>query len=118
MKAKITNKIPKLKAKVGQFVEAIMQEKFLDINSRMFDVLNEIDALEKTCNMLVEKSKKIQEFQKTLDMDVSAFDYVEEARIAMVFRARLWRALNEWSELTIKWKNAPFESIEVSEISA
>lgn len=51
-------------------------------------------------------------------MDISAFDYVEEARIAMVFRARLWRALNEWSELTMIWKSAPFESIEVSEISA
>ena len=29
-------------------------------------------------------------------MDVSAFDYVEDARIAMTFRARLWRALAEW----------------------
>lgn len=59
MKAKITNKIPKLKAKVEQFVEVIMQEKFLDIKSKMFDILTEIDTLEKTCNMLVEKSKKI-----------------------------------------------------------
>lgn len=32
-------------------------------------------------------------------MDVSAFDYVEEARISMNYRARLWRALNEWKEL-------------------
>lgn len=50
-------------------------------------------------------------------MDVTAFDYVEEARINMMYRARLWRALNEWKELIEKWKNSPFEFIEVTEIS-
>jgi dynein heavy chain, axonemal len=83
----------------------------------MYDILNEIEVLEKTCNILVEKSKKIQEFQKTLDMDVSGFDYVEESKQNMNYRARLWRALNEWQELIDSWKNSPFELIEVSEIS-
>ena len=50
-------------------------------------------------------------------MDVSAFDYVEEARQKMVYRGKLWRSLNEWKELIESWKNSPFEMIEVSEIS-
>lgn len=50
-------------------------------------------------------------------MDVSALDYVEDARISMNYRARLWRALNEWQELIESWKNSPFEMIEISEIS-
>lgn len=51
-------------------------------------------------------------------MDISKFDNVEEARQAMIFRARMWRALNEWSDLTEKWQTSPFDQIEVSEISA
>ena len=51
-------------------------------------------------------------------MDICAFDYVEEARIAMTFRARLWRALAEWQEAIERWKTSPFDMIEVSEITA
>lgn len=29
-------------------------------------------------------------------MDVTPFDYVEEARQNMTYRAQLWRALHEW----------------------
>lgn len=50
-------------------------------------------------------------------MDITAFDYVEEARINMTYRARLWRALSEWKQLIESWKSSPFEYIEVSEIT-
>ena len=42
-------------------------------------------------------------------MDVSAFDNVEEARVAMLYRGKLWRALSEWSDLIEKWKGAFFD---------
>ena len=50
-------------------------------------------------------------------MDVSAFNEVEESRVNMVYRARLWRAIHEWGELVDHWVKSPFEMIEVSEIS-
>lgn len=104
MKTKISEKIPKLKKRVDEFNEAILQDKFLDQNSNMYDILNEIEVLEQDCKIIVEKSKKIEEFEKTLEMDnITKFDYVEEARINMMYRARLWRALNEWSDLVENW---------------
>ena len=118
MKTKIINKLPKLKSSVVQFTDVIDQDRFLDIKSNMYEILKEIDHLDRTCALIVEKSKKIQEFQKTLDMDVTPFDYVDEARSKMLYRAKLWRSLNEWKELIESWKNSPFEMIEVSEISA
>jgi len=50
-------------------------------------------------------------------MDVSAFDYVEEVKSKMSYRAKLWRALREWQELIESWKSSPFENIEVNEIT-
>lgn len=81
----------------------------MDINSNMYQILNDVEQLEITCASLVEKAKKIEEFQKTLEMDVSKFDYVEEARIAMLYRSKLWRALNEWIDLVQSWQGAMFD---------
>jgi hypothetical protein len=51
-------------------------------------------------------------------MDVSAFDNVEEARINMLYRSRLWTAIHEWKESVEMWVKSPFDMIEVTEISA
>ena len=59
MKNQILAKIPKLKAKVDVFNDNIMDVKFLDIKSNLYQILEEIDKLETICNKLVEKSKKI-----------------------------------------------------------
>lgn len=34
---------------------------------------------------------------------ITKFDYVEDARINMLYRARLWKALNEWTDLVENW---------------
>jgi len=59
MRNKIANKIPKLKARVDKFMENILNEKFLDIKSNIYEILKEIDILETECEYLVDKSKKI-----------------------------------------------------------
>ena len=79
MKEKIISKIPKLKQKIEDFNKVILQDKFVDIKSNIFEILKEVDHLEQTCNKFVAKKKKIQDFQKTLDMDIHAFTNVEEA---------------------------------------
>jgi hypothetical protein len=75
---------------VEEFSLEVMDERLLDIGSSFKETLNEVEELERRCGVLTEKAKDINEFQKTLDMDVSAFDYVEEARVNMVYRAKLW----------------------------
>jgi hypothetical protein len=74
--------------------------------------------MEEVCEQLTQKAKDIHEFQKTLDMDVSKFDQVEEVRVGMLYRAKLWRALDEWGNVLVeKWRTAPFENVDVSEIT-
>ncbi len=51
-------------------------------------------------------------------MDVSPFDYVEDTRVAMQYRSKLWRSLYEWGHVLVeKWRTAPFEKVDVSEIT-
>ena len=51
-------------------------------------------------------------------MEVSPFEDVEEVRVAMLYRLKLWRALHEWGVVLVeKWKTAPFEKVDVSEIT-
>ena len=50
-------------------------------------------------------------------MEVTNFNYVEEARIAMLYRSKLWKSLNEWIDLIERWKNAMFDEIDVNSIS-
>lgn len=51
-------------------------------------------------------------------MDVSAFDDVEQVRQGMLYRVKLWKSLDEWGNVLVaKWRTAPFEKVDVSEIT-
>lgn len=90
----------------------------MDINQPFYETLSLINRMEGVCEQLYQKAKDIHEFQKTLDMDVSKFDQVEEVRVGMMYRAKLWKALDEWGNVLVeKWRTAPFEQVDVSEIS-
>jgi hypothetical protein len=81
-------------------------------------MLKKIIEMEEICSVLTQKSKDINEFQKTLDMDVSAFDDVENVRLGMLYRVKLWKSLDEWGNVLVeKWRTAPFEKVDVSEIT-
>ena len=64
------------------------------------------------------RQKSIQEYQRTLDMgEITQFHDVEEAKRKHIYRAKLWRALNDWTNLIRKWETATFEDIDVEKIS-
>ena len=49
---------------------------------------------------------------------MSAFEYVETAKKEMLYRLKLWSALHQWGVVLIeKWKTAPFEEVDVNEIT-
>lgn len=51
-------------------------------------------------------------------MDVSAFDNVEIAKNNMLYRSRLWNAINDWKDLVENWVKSPFDMIDVPDISS
>lgn len=96
----------------------MMSEDLLDFSSNLHETLAKVEKMDTLCATLTSKAKDINEFQKTLDMDVSPLDYVEDTRVAMQYRSKLWRSLHEWGHVLVeKWRTAPFERVDVSEIT-
>jgi hypothetical protein len=51
-------------------------------------------------------------------MDITSFGYVDDAKAAMIYRAKLWKSLHEWGVVLVnKWKTAPFDQVDVLEIT-
>lgn len=49
--------------------------------------------------------------------EITQFHDVEEAKRKHIYRAKLWRALNDWTNLMHKWVTANFDDIDVEKIS-
>jgi len=49
--------------------------------------------------------------------EITPFENIDEAKQNHVYRARLWKALSEWTILIKQWETDKFENIEVDEIS-
>ena len=117
MKKKINAKIPKLHGKTTAFLAEIEQPRYLDMTDDIDDVLLDVQKFDHVCDQILEKRDSIQEYQRTLDMgEITQFLDVEEAKRKYTYRAKLWKALNDWTNLTRKWEVACFEDIDVDNI--
>ena len=119
MKKKIQKKIPKLHQRNEIFLREIEKPQYLDIESDIELTLADIAQFDLECDELVSKRESIQEYQRTLDMGaISQFNDVEEAKRKHIYRAKLWRALNDWTNMIRSWETAAFDEIDVEKISA
>jgi len=79
MKRKIFKKVPKLTASTIEFSEEINKGEYLDENSSIEVILEQIEHNDIECTQLVRKMKNIRDYQETLDMKVSQFESVDNA---------------------------------------
>ena len=114
---KIKKEIPVFEQQVEGFRDKLKNPKYLDISNNLDAMLTQMEELEKECADLVATSKKYQEWQMTLDMEVNQFVKVDEARQEVKDRISLWNAIKDWQIMVNGWVNAPFESIDTDTIS-
>ncbi len=62
IKKQVQKKVPKLNFITEQFLEELDQEKYLDIQSDMSEVLKQVSHNDEVCAKLLEKKAAIQEF--------------------------------------------------------
>lgn len=114
---KVKKQIPIFRKEVGEFREKLQDPKFLDIRSNLSTMQDETRKLARESDKLVSKSKKFQEYQTTLEVEVDQFVDVEEVKREVNDRISLWDALNDWSQKVDDWKQAPFAAIDTDTIS-
>jgi dynein heavy chain len=100
MKRKIHKKIPKLNARVAVFVDKVSDPKFLKMEKAEIEVIiAELDEIDREFNEIATKKKKIQIYQRTMDMGATEpFNNVEDARILVSMRCKLWKSIYSWRE--------------------
>lgn len=70
-------------------------KKYLDGENmeKMFDIINELDAIENHFKQLEATAEKYNNQQVVLEMMPTVFENLDEARTEITLRAQMWRSL-------------------------
>jgi len=118
MKKKILKKIPKLNSRVDEFLVKIENTKFLKIeDANVPAYIVELQDLEQEFSEIAQKRKNIQIYQSTMDMGtIEPFNNVEDTKIVLNYRAKLWNSIFSWRQNTEIWQVSAFEDVNVEDI--
>lgn len=132
MKTITKNKIPIINEQVEQFQQVIQDQEFLEIDWQEGDryansatmmikldaKIRKLDEIEAKFNEIDGEHGKVMDYQTTLEIDkMEHFQNVEEARLVLFYRAKLWRSLKLWLTETERWKELMFSEIDIRSIS-
>ena len=130
MKKITKNKIPVIHENVEHFRRLVEDEEFLEIelhdseqeskptakgekkqSGELLDLgvleakMRKLDEVEALFDEIDAEHNKVMDYQTTLEMDrVEHFADVEEARLVLFYRSKLWRSLQLWRTNTESWK--------------
>ena len=80
--------------------------------------IGQLEAIEAKFKEIDEEHAKVMDYQTTLEIDkMEYFHNVEEARLVLFYRAKLWRSLQLWLTDTERWKELLFSEIDIQSIS-
>ena len=113
----IRKQIPAFRKELEEFKQKLQDPKFLDIGSDLMKMKEEMKKLSKDYEKFIAKSKKFQDYQTTLEIEVDQFVDVDKVKREVEDRINLWDSLSEWSNKVDEWKKSPFVEIETETIS-
>ena len=113
----VKKQIPLFRKELEEYRGKLQDPKFLDISSNLSTMQDEMSKLSKEYEKFIEKSKRFQNYQITLEMEVDQFVDVEDVKREVEDRISLWNALSEWSNKVDDWKQSPFAEIDTDTIS-
>jgi len=118
IKKKVLKKVPKLNARISEIDNEIRQERYLMIEDvSVVEIQAELAELDGRMQLIIDKKKAIQRYQRTLDMGyVEPFNNAEDTRVLLGYLVRLWHSLHVWRQNIAKWAACPFADIDVAHI--
>jgi hypothetical protein len=110
MKKKIAQEVPLLNQRVEALDLRINDERYLhvdpeEVENNVIETLESLTGLQKEFDGIADMKRKIQNYQKTLDMGkIESFNNVEESKILLGHRSKLWQSLFDWRQNTKIWE--------------
>ena len=80
------------------------------------NVLSWLESADETIEAIADQCRRTQSHQKTLGLNITQFDDLEEVLSDLHIKQKLWRAFRDWRMMTTSWLESPFSKLDVDEI--
>ncbi|CAK8985673.1 unnamed protein product [Durusdinium trenchii] len=113
--------IPELRKTVGEQQQRLEAPDLSDTSKMAAEnrkeVLALLEELQENVNVAVEEAAKFNRYQEVLKLEPTPFEDVEELKASFQIRAKLWRGIDAWEELSAEWNNCSFGTVDVDTIT-
>jgi len=113
----LESEIPVLLDDIKVTMEQLKDESLSQVDSDMDEVITFLEERDAQLCVLEEKAARFRHYQEVLQVEVGSWEELKETRQDLDVKLQLWSSLKTWNEFTTGWMNAPFEQIEIEEIS-
>ncbi|RHZ29129.1 hypothetical protein DYB31_003743 [Aphanomyces astaci] len=109
----INDMLPPLMKNVLTLQAKLQHPKLETMQTPIGDALAYIADQQQVLNQLVAEAKTLNEYQAQLKQPLSEFTEVQEVVDDLTLKSKLWTALGEWEQCTVKYNDTPFDQIDV-----
>lgn len=113
--------IPTLHRHVEEQLDRLQQDAFADVTrmdpeSRK-EVLALLEDIDKHVKQTSEHGARVNRYQDVLKMEPTPFEDVDELKVQFNVKAKLWRSLDSWEDLSNQWNETKFAEVEVEDMN-
>eukprot|EP00928_Gymnodinium_smaydae_P068046 TRINITY_DN5109_c0_g4_i2.p1 TRINITY_DN5109_c0_g4~~TRINITY_DN5109_c0_g4_i2.p1 ORF type:complete len:3873 (+),score=1233.23 TRINITY_DN5109_c0_g4_i2:1305-11621(+) len=117
----LENDIPELGKRVEEQAKALKDPAYSDVSKMdkesRAEVLKMLEEVEELVKQSSDDGARFNRYQDVLKMEMTPFENVEELKADFGTRAKLWRGIDSWEELTSSWNETAFGTVEVESIT-
>jgi hypothetical protein len=109
-------RIPVLKADLLTLRESLDDPMVSDAEADVDAVVKYIQGRQDTFTELSERAQKYQHWQQMLQQPIQDFEALDEVRLDLMAKQKLWVGLQEWLAMTAEWSGADFTTIDAEDL--
>jgi dynein heavy chain len=113
--------IPELHSRVTEQTERLTRPDFGDTSKMNKESRKEVLALlteiEEQVTKAVDDAGRFNRYQDVLKMEPTPFEDVDELKVDLVTKAKLWRGMDSWEDLSEQWNSTAFGTVDVETIN-
>ncbi|KAH9492578.1 Dynein heavy chain 6, axonemal [Bulinus truncatus] len=105
-------------AEARDVFEKMQNPMLLDPKANREEIRQYVNDLLEQMELVQQKAKTLKDRQKELKVEVTKLDYLHEVQTELKMRDVMWRCIDEWDNIVLRWIETPFMSLEPEEVTA
>jgi dynein heavy chain len=108
--------VPKLHQRVEELRQELMNPMIESADAEPDEVLPFLEHCEAVLLEQSELAERFTRYQEILKVPVAVFDELDDVKLDMTLKKKLWDALESWTKVTGDWQNTAFVALSSDEI--